>query len=284
MSARPAGHQCLQSVTSAVQPVGRDGGRVRVNVVGVAIDVTTYERAVERIERLIAEGGAHYVCVNSAQDIIIAQDDRRFRRIVNAADLATADGWPVAWTLRARGHDQPGRITGPDLMLRLCARSAATGHSHLFYGGGLDVPQRLAVNLQRRFPGLRVAGAYSPPFRPLTAAEDDEVVAWMNRSGADVLWVGLGTPKQHFWIDEHLGRVRIPMMLGVGAAFDFYSGRIRRAPGWMQQHGLEWFHRLCQEPRRLWWRYVNYLPRFAVSSTAQRWGWRRYPINGVNDL
>lgn len=252
--------------------------RKRANILGVGIDAISFEDAIIRIEQLIERGGSHYVCVNSVQDIMIAQKNEAFKKIINQADLATPDGWPVVWGVRANGYYQKGRVTGPDLMLAMCKHSINAGHSHFFYGGAEEVPELLEKRLKEAFSGLKVAGRYSPPFRPLTAEEDKEVVDMLNSSGADILWVGLGTPKQHFWIKEHLGRIKIPVMFGVGAGFDFHSGRIKRAPEWMQKNGLEWFYRLCQEPRRLWWRYFNYLPRFALKFAAQLLGIRRYSI------
>lgn len=243
--------------------------RKRANILGVAVDVVSFQEAVNRIEELVSIGKSHYVCVASTQDIMIAQKEQRFRQIVNHADLATPDGWPVVWAIRVSGYEQRGRVTGPDLMLAMCERSIITNHSHFFYGGAEGVPELLAQKLKEQFPGLKVKGVYSPPFRPLAEEEDKKVVEMLNNSGADMLWVGLGTPKQHFWIKDHLGKVKIPVMLGVGAAFDFHSGRIKRAPKWMQNNGLEWLHRLYQEPRRLWLRYFEYLPKFALKFTAQ---------------
>jgi N-acetylglucosaminyldiphosphoundecaprenol N-acetyl-beta-D-mannosaminyltransferase len=253
--------------------------RTTVNILGVSTDVTTYEDAVRHVESFIEDGGPHYICVNSTQDIIIAHDDESFRQFVNHADLAIPDGWPVVWSIRRKGAVQRDRVTGPDLMLAVCARSATTGHSHMFFGGAEGVPERLAENLKKKFPGLKVAGTDSPPFPPWPPGEDQRAITKLNNSGADVLWVGLGTPKQQHWIRDHLDKVNIPVMIGVGAAFDYYSGQVQRAPVWMQDNGMEWIYRLYKEPRRLWLRYLNYLPRFALHSLLDRLALRKYPLD-----
>lgn len=246
--------------------------RKRVNIQGVGVDNVTLEEATHRIESLVRIAGSHYVCVASMQDIVIAQKDTMFRQIVNHADLLTPDGWPVVWVMRVNGCTQRQRVTGPDLMLAMCERGAISNHSHFLYGGAEGVAELAAHRLRERFPGLAVKGVYAPPFRPLTEQEDAEVVEVLNSSGADILWVGLGTPKQHFWIEEHLGRVKIPVMIAVGAALDFHSGRVKRAPKWMQNCGLEWLHRVCQEPSRLGPRYLRCIPSFSFRQIAQLLG------------
>ncbi|MBU0579936.1 MAG: WecB/TagA/CpsF family glycosyltransferase [Candidatus Margulisbacteria bacterium] len=252
--------------------------RIRANIVGVAVDVVSFEDAILRIEDFIHDGRKHYVCVNSAQDIIIAQKNQAFKEIVNQADLATPDGWPVVWGIRVTGFVQKTRVSGPDLMLAICERGVPRGFSHFFYGGGKEVPNLLGDKLTVKFPGLKVAGKYSPPFRSLSSEEDEEIIERINNSGADILWIGLGTPKQHFWIKDHFGKIKVPVMIAVGAAFDFHSERIRRAPIWMQEYGLEWLHRIFQEPRRLGKRYAEYLPAFAILFTAQLLGIKKYRI------
>jgi len=253
--------------------------RQRGNILGVAIDAVGFEEALDRVEDLIRSGGSHYVCVNSTQDIMISQDDETFRQIVNNADLATPDGWPVVWGLRANGLVQKGRVTGPDIMLAMCERSVRKGYKHYLYGGAEGVPELLETKLVERYPGLQIVGRYSPPFRPLTPEEDQAAIDTINASGADMLWVGLGTPKQHFWIKDHLGKVKVPVLLGVGAAFDFHSGRIQRAPKWMQDSGLEWVDRIFKEPKRLGKRYLKYLPAFAWKFSGQLLGIGRYSID-----
>ena len=165
---------------------------------------------------------------------------------------------PLVWLSRARGFGYVNRVYGPDLMLALCERSLSKGYRHFLYGGAPGVPEKLAENLKRRFPGLDVVGTYSPPFRPLTHEEDERVVRMINEAGPDIVWVGLSTPKQERWMAGHIGRLEAPVLIGVGAAFDFHSGVKRQAPRWMQRSGLEWLFRLLTEPRRLWRRYLIY--------------------------
>ncbi|MEZ5490835.1 MAG: WecB/TagA/CpsF family glycosyltransferase [Gammaproteobacteria bacterium] len=253
--------------------------RKRANIMGLAVDAIEFDQAVELILSFAATRPANYVCVNSAQDVVISQTDSRFRNIVNQADLATADGWPVVWGIRRQGLNQGGRVTGPDLMLRVCQESVARGLSHYLYGGAAEVPELLTRKLQERFPGISIAGAYSPPFRPLTPEEDEEVIKTINESNADILWIGISTPKQHFWLEEHVNKLNVGVILVVGAAFDFHSGRVKRAPLWMRDHGLEWLFRAASEPRRLGSRYVKYLPRYFYLSMAQRLGTRKFSIS-----
>ncbi|GAA0856472.1 WecB/TagA/CpsF family glycosyltransferase [Aliiglaciecola litoralis] len=252
--------------------------RVRANIMGLAIDPIEFDAAVEKILFFAHSRPAKYVCVNSAQDVVIAQHDPRFRDIVNQADLATADGWPVVWSIRSRGMQQSGRVTGPDLMLATCEKSVAKGTRHFLYGGAEEVPALLTGKLEQRFPGITICGAHSPPFRKLTEAEDLAEIDMINQSKADVLWIGISTPKQHFWLQDHIHKLDVGVVITVGAAFDFHSGRVNRAPKWMRDHGLEWLHRAAKEPKRLGSRYAKYLPQFFYMSLAQRLGLKEYSI------
>ncbi len=206
--------------------------------------------------------------------VMEAYDDRAYRDLVNAADLVTPDGMPLVWMLRALGVCGQGRVYGPDLMIHVCQAASEQGVPVGFYGGHPETLPLLTTNLRARFPALHVAYAYSPPFRPLTEEEDAGVVEAINRSGARILFVGLGCPKQELWMAAHLGRIRA-VMLGVGAAFDFHAGRVRQAPRWMQYAGLEWLFRLAMEPRRLWRRYARHNPRFVALALAQLLGLRQ---------
>ena len=255
------------------------GSAMRVNILGVGIHAVNPDEAVDRIERFVAKGGAHYVCVSNVFSIMMSQRDAEFRRITNEADLAVPDGMPLAWLVRWHGYDQKDRVYGPDLMLACCERSIETGTSHFFYGGASGVPELLGQKLTERFPGLKVAGCYSPPFRPLTPAEDEEVVRMINDSGADIVWVGLGAPKQERWMDQHAGRITAPVMIGVGAAFPFHTGTLKQAPKWMQKSGLEWLFRLCVEPRRLWRRYLLNNPLFILLTLCQLTGLKKYDLS-----
>jgi N-acetylglucosaminyldiphosphoundecaprenol N-acetyl-beta-D-mannosaminyltransferase len=185
---------------------------------------------------------------------------------------------PLVWLSRLQGFHHVERVYGPDLMLALCERLAAKGYRHFFYGGAEGVPEQLASVLQKRFPGLQVAGTFSPPFRSLTADEDDRIVQMINAAAPDIVWVGLSTPKQERWMAGHRERLTAPVLIGVGAAFDFLTGRKPQAPRWMQRAGLEWLFRLLTEPRRLWRRYLINNPLFVALVVLQALGVRRYGL------
>jgi N-acetylglucosaminyldiphosphoundecaprenol N-acetyl-beta-D-mannosaminyltransferase len=211
------------------------------------------------------------VCVTGVHGVMESQRDETLRRIHNEAGLVTPDGMPMVWWARAHGHAHVRQVCGPDLMLAFCDRSLTAGYRHFFYGGGVGVADLLAQRLMKRFPGLVVAGTYTPPFRPLTAEEDADVTARINGSGADIVWVGLSTPKQEHWMADHRGLLDAPVLIGVGAAFDFHAGLKRRAPRWMRPLGLEWLFRLSTEPRRLWKRYLKNNPAFAMLTLQEIW-------------
>lgn len=217
-----------------------------------------------------------YVCTAPAHAVLAYVNDPSLLRIANASGMLTPDGMAIVWLLRLMGHKNVDRVYGPDLVLAACQRSLQTGWKHYFYGGAPGVADELARRLQQRFPGLAIAGTYTPPFRPLTAEEDTEIIGRIRASGAHIVWVGLGSPKQERWMADHVGRVGAPVLIGVGAAFDFLSGRKPQAPRWMQRSGLEWLFRLATEPRRLWRRYAQY-PLFALLVLAQLTGLKRYP-------
>jgi len=244
---------------------GLTRGAARVDVLGVGVSAVDMAQAVAEIRRWVEEGERRYVCVTGVHGVMESQRDPELRRIHNASGLTTPDGMPMVWAGRRAGAGHMARVYGPDLMLELCALSVERGWSSFFYGGAPGVPERLAERLAARFPGLRVAGCLSPPFRPLTPQEDEEVVRRIDASGADLVWVGLSTPKQERWMAAHVGRLRAPVLLGVGAAFDIHAGLLPQAPRWMQRSGLEWLYRLAREPRRLWRRYLGNNPRFLLA-------------------
>lgn len=250
---------------------------------GLAIDPIEFATAIEKTIRFAKKRPAKYVCVNSAQDVVIAQHDPRFREIVNQSDLATADGWPVVWSIRSQGMQQNGRVTGPDLMLAVCEQGVEMGLKHFLYGGVEEVPDLLTSKLKQKFPGINICGAHSPPFRKLNKLEDQAEIDMINSANADVLWIGISTPKQHFWLQDHIDKLNVGVVVTVGAAFDFHSGRVNRAPKWMQQHGLEWLHRAAKEPKRLGMRYAKYLPQFFFMNIAQRLGVKHYSIKGCKN-
>jgi len=250
----------------------------RVNILGVGISAINMEIALAFIERWIAREEHHYVCITPVHSVMECQRDPELRRIFNASGMTTPDGMPLVWLSRLKGFQHVSRVYGPDLMLALCEQSVARGYRHFFYGGATGVPEYLAANLQRRFPGLAVVGTYSPPFRSLTPEEDAQVVQMINEANPDVVWVGLGSPKQERWMAAHVGRLTAPVLIGVGAAFDFHAGRKKQAPRWMQRSGLEWLFRLLTEPRRLWRRYLVNNPIFVTLVLLQTLGLRRYSL------
>lgn len=237
-------------------------------VLGTPIDVLAWPDLLRRLMLWADRKESRYVCICNAHSVVTARSDTGFAAALANADLATADGAPVAWMLRRQGYRTQERISGPDLMWRYCEVAAQRDAAVYLYG---STPQTLALlrtRLELAFPGLPIAGAESPPFRPLTPEEDEAVVQRINASGAGVVWVSLGCPKQELWMAAHRGRVAA-VMIGVGAAFDFHAGRLARAPRWMQHHGLEWLHRLVSEPRRLWRRYLVTNTLFVLGALRQ---------------
>jgi N-acetylglucosaminyldiphosphoundecaprenol N-acetyl-beta-D-mannosaminyltransferase len=250
----------------------------RVNVLGVGVNPISQAQALAVIEDWIAAKDRQYVCVSGIHGVMESQRDEDLRAIHNAAGMVVPDGMPLVWLSRLQGFHQVERVYGPDLLLSCCGRSLSTGYRHFFYGGAPGVPERLIERLQARFPGLIVAGGYSPPFRALTAAEDTDVVNRINHAQPDIVWVGLSTPKQERWMAEYRARLTAPVFVGVGAAFDFHAGLKRQAPRWMQRSGLEWVFRLVTEPRRLWRRYLRNNPLFVWHIVLQGLGLRRYEL------
>ncbi|MFB3917495.1 MAG: WecB/TagA/CpsF family glycosyltransferase [Terriglobales bacterium] len=235
-----------------------------VPILGSRLDVCTRAAAIERLDEWIRQRAGTHVChLTNVHMVVEACRSSLFREVVNAADLNLTDGSPLTWLARIR-RVEAERNPGPDVMSSVVAAGVPKGYRHFLYGGVEGVPQDAAAELRRRFPGAIFVGAYSPPFRPLTLEEDEAVVKMINDSRPDVLWVGLGCPKQERWMSEHRDRLRVPVMLGVGQAFDIYARRLRRAPDWICTCGCEWLFRLCQEPRRLWKRYLVYNSLFLL--------------------
>jgi N-acetylglucosaminyldiphosphoundecaprenol N-acetyl-beta-D-mannosaminyltransferase len=253
----------------------------RVDILGVGVSAINMDDALEVIDGWITAGVRRYVCITGVHGVMESQRDDVLRRIHNSAGLVTPDGMPLVWLSRWRGWRNTTRVYGPDLMLALCERSLATGYRHFFYGGKDGVPERLVQRLQKRYPGLAVAGTYSPPFKSVAAPESDDVIDRINSSKPDIVWVGLGTPKQEHWMAQHLDLLHAPVLVGVGAAFDFHAGLQRQAPRWMQRSGLEWLFRLANEPRRLWRRYLINNPSFVWLTLRQMW---RSPSPAATDV
>lgn len=250
----------------------------RFNVLGVGISAISMADALATIETWITTRRPNYVCITGVHGVMESQSDPELRDIHNRAGMVTPDGMPLVWLARMRDLNWVERVYGPDLLLEMARLSLRKGYRHFFYGGGEGVAELLAARMRQRFPGLQVAGTYTPPFRPLAPAEDAKIVEHINASGADIVWVGLSTPKQERWMAQHVGRLNAPVLIGVGAAFDFHAGLKRQAPRWMQRSGLEWTFRFITEPRRLAWRYFKNNPRFVVWSAAQYFGLRRYDL------
>jgi len=246
-----------------------------------AIDMT---QALDTIDRWIAQREPQYVCVTGVHGIMESQRDEALRRIHNRASLVTPDGMPLVWLSWLNGHSHVEQVCGSDLMLACCERSVVKGYRHFFYGGGEGIARRLAERICSRYAGLTVAGTYSPPFRKVSDAEDQVIVKQINDAGPDIVWVGLSTPKQECWMNAHLGRLRAPVLIGVGAAFDFHAGVKKRAPRWMQRSGLEWLFRLGAEPRRLWRRYLWNNPAFLWRVILQATGIVRYELSADSGL
>jgi N-acetylglucosaminyldiphosphoundecaprenol N-acetyl-beta-D-mannosaminyltransferase len=252
-----------------------------IPVLGVPVSAVDYDGTLDWMDGTVAARGRGYVCVAATHTVMVAQEDRETMDAVLGADLVVPDGQPLVWALRALGRRLPGRVYGPDLMLRHCERAARQGTRIFLYGGrNQGALVQLTLNLRRKFPGLRVVGGISPPFRDLDDAELDDVATEINRSGADVVWVGIGVPKQEKWMAAMRDRLHAPVLVGVGAAFDFHAGLVPQAPSWMQAAGLEWAFRLAQEPRRLWRRYLRYNPRFVTGFAVQVLGGRRSRAGG----
>ncbi len=253
------GCQQVQRMATQAQATQTVESHTCFRVLGVRVDAVRIPDVVERMQAWIRNrDGCHSIAATGMHGVVKAQHDPAFRDLLNSTDLVVPDGMPLVWFGRRHGHHLPRRVYGPDLLLAFCEKSASQGYRHFFYGGEPGVAEQLAESLKVRFPGLNVVGTYSPPFRPLSAKEDEAMVEMMGRVAPDVLWVGLGAPKQERWMHEHKDRLRVPVIVGVGAAFDMLSGRRKQAPRWMREHGLEWSFRLLQEPRRLWRRYLVY--------------------------
>ena len=235
------------------------------DVLGVPVSVTSLADASDTILQWAADARGRFVCIRDVHGVMRARKDAELLRLHFQADMVTPDGMPLVLLGKVKGHSVE-RTCGADLMEDVCRRSPARRIKHYFYGGNEGVAERMKAKFEERFPGIEIAGHETPPFRPQTAEEDEATVERIRKSGADVVWVGLSTPKQEQWMRQHVDRVPATL-IGVGAAYDFHTGAIRRAPVWMQRNTLEWLHRLISEPRRLWRRYLIMAPKFLVLAT-----------------
>ena len=232
--------------------------------------VSDYDEVIGWMDAMVSSNSRGWLTAAAVNLVMSARDDPTTMRAVLDSTLAVPDGQPLVWALRLLGHGNATRVYGPDLMAKWCAHAATTGTPTYLYGGrSEEALGELTERLLARFTGLRIVGGYSPPFRPLTEQERERVVAEIDGSGAQVVWVGTGQPKQELWMHEMRPHLAAPLLVGVGAAFDFHAGIVSQAPGWMQRKGLEWVYRLTREPKRLWRRYASQNPRFLVGFARQ---------------
>jgi N-acetylglucosaminyldiphosphoundecaprenol N-acetyl-beta-D-mannosaminyltransferase len=239
-------------------------------VIGVPLAMTDYEQAMDVMDGMIARGERGYVCAVAVHAVTVAQHDPEMLAALRGSALTVPDGMPLVWAARVLGEKLDQRVYGPELMRRYCLRSAERGHRTWLYGGrDQGSLAQLALNLRHASPELRIVGGYSPPFRELTEAEEDDVARQINADRPDVLWVGTGVPRQEKFMARMREKLDVPVICAVGAAFDFHAGRISQAPPWMQDRGLEWIYRIAQEPRRLLPRYLYYNPAFLLAFARQ---------------
>lgn len=270
----------ILSVTTLDMPtapiISADAVDERCNVLGVHISAVNLDLAAARIESWVQSREKNYVCITGVHGVMESQDDPKLKAIHNAAGMVTPDGMPMVWINRLRGNSEVTRVYGPDLMLAVCQQGVAKNTKHFLYGGGDGVAELLKSKLEEKCPGIQIVGTYTPPFRPLTADEDQALCEQIAASGAEIIWVGLSTPKQERWMNQHVGKITAPVMVGVGAAFDFHAGLKSQAPRWIGKCGMEWFYRLCTEPRRLWKRYLVNNPLFISYFAMQTLGSKRF--------
>ena len=265
----------LHPDSAPVAPAPAPATPPEVPVLGIPLSLMDYAATMDWMDGAIARDERTYVIVAAVHSVMMCHEDAELREAVLEASLRVPDGQPLVWAINALGHDLDDRVYGPELMARYCERAAGTGARIFLYGGrNQGALVQLALNLRRRYPGLRIVGGYSPPYRDLNAEERTAVVGEINRSGADIVWTGIGVPKQEKWMARMREDLDAPVLIGVGAAFDFHAGLIPQAPDRVQELGLEWAYRLAHEPRRLWRRYARYNPRF-VAGFARQYGKHR---------
>ncbi len=251
----------------------------RANVLGVGIHSLNLQSAVGLMESAVVCRRQGYVCVTDVRVVIEAQDDPTYRKVLNNSFLTVPDGRPTVWVGWSQGYDHMDQVGGPDLMLQFCQLSSQKGYTQFLYGGAPGVAEQLRDVLTRRYPGLKVVGTYTPPFRPLSGSEESEVCKLLARLKPDVTWIGLGAPKQELFMAQYLKKFDTTLMVGVGAAFDMHTGRISDAPQWVKRLGFAWVHRLIQEPRRLWKRYLKSIPRFIWAIALQLFKLKKYDLS-----
>ena len=247
------------------------------DVLGIQVSAINMKSGVDLADRWIAEGHPGYVCVTGVHGVMEAQKDLDFFNILNRAAINTPDGMPMSWVGHLQGHAEMDRVFGPDFMSKLCELSVSRGYRHFLYGGQPGIAEQLRDVLETRYPGLQIVGTFTPPFRSLNAIEEEALLAQVHASKPHILWVGLSTPKQERFMAQYVDRLQVPLLAGVGAAFDYHTGRIRDCAPWIKRAGLQWLHRLMQDPKRLWRRYLSNNPAFVWKITLQMLKLRRYP-------
>jgi N-acetylglucosaminyldiphosphoundecaprenol N-acetyl-beta-D-mannosaminyltransferase len=260
----------MPSETPVQAPVDPISPPATVEIVGVPLSVIDYDQTLRWVDAMVAERRRGYICVCNVHTVMASQEDPALRAALMGSSLNVPDGQPLVWAMNALGQSLRDRVYGPELMTRACARAAVTGQRFYLYGGrDQDALIQLGQSLRRRFPGINIVGGWAPPFRPLTEEERTAIAEDINASEADVVWVGIGVPRQEKWMTSLRPYLDAPVLVGVGAAFDFLAGLVPQAPPWIQKRGLEWAYRLAQEPRRLWRRYLRYNPRFVAAFARQ---------------
>jgi N-acetylglucosaminyldiphosphoundecaprenol N-acetyl-beta-D-mannosaminyltransferase len=253
------------------------------DVLGVKVSAIDMAGAVELAVHAIERVGAGYICFAGVHGVMEAQRDPELREIFNRAAIVAPDGMPMTWVGRLQGYRNMDRVFGPDFLLKMCQVSVDRGYRNFLYGGKPGVAEMLRANLQHKFPGLQIAGTYTPPFRALYADEVAHLVARIRQTKPHILWIGVNTPKQERFMAQFVGRLDVPLMAGVGAAFDYHTGAIRDCSSWIKRAGLQWLHRLVQEPRRLWRRYLINNPAFLWQIAWQLAGSHRQSKEEMSD-
>ena len=247
------------------------------HALGTRINALQIPDVISEMETWIRDPArTHFIAVANVHVVMEAWHDKSFNEVLTGAGLCVPDGMPLIWLGRLKGHVLPRRVYGPDLLLEFCRATHGRGYRHFFYGGAPGAPEALAEHLKKQFPQMNIAGCFSPPFHPITPDEDAHHIEMINQSGTDILWVGLGCPKQERWMYVHRDRLRVPVLVGIGQAFDIHSGRSKQAPAWLRNHGGEWLYRLLSEPRRLWRRYLIYNSEFIFWESLEILGLKRF--------
>jgi N-acetylglucosaminyldiphosphoundecaprenol N-acetyl-beta-D-mannosaminyltransferase len=249
----------------------------KANVLGVEIDALSLEHVLARIAQALEVRRKGYVCLVGVHGVMECQRDSELAKVIANAELTVPDGMPTVWMGRHQGHTNMQRIAGPDLMLEVLSRDEFRGRTHFLFGGKEGIAEELRDNLMIRYPNLRIAGTYTPPFGPMSPEQDEEFRAMIRRAEPDIIWVGISTPRQEYFMAQYLPVLESTLMFGVGAAFDFHTGRIADCADWIKRAGLQWLHRLLQDPKHLWKRYLRNNPIFLFNALLQLTGLKRYP-------